>query len=54
MFYNEEPDVGASAAGEDRLPLSNGRLRAGACEKIPRTFAQSVGLFHLIIITSDV
>ena len=35
-------------------PLSNGQLYACACEKIPRTFADSVGLFNLMIISSVV
>ena len=48
-IYDGEPGVVASVS-----PLSNGRLCAGAYEKIPRTFAQSVGLFSLIILTSDV
>ena len=33
-----------------RLSVSNGRLRAGACEKIPRTFAHGVALFNNIIL----
>ena len=35
-------------ASDDVSLLSNGRLCAGACDKIPRTFAHSVGLFNLI------
>ena len=31
-----------------------GRLPAGAFEKLPRTFAQSVDLFEIVILTSDV
>ena len=31
-----------------------GRLCAGACAKIPRTFAQSVDLFNLPVLTSIV
>ena len=35
-----------------QLFVSNGRLCAGACEKIPRTFAHSVGLFNKIVHSS--
>ena len=48
---HEEPDVGVSGASNDVSPLFNGHLCAGACEIIPRTFAQSVGLFNLITLT---
>ena len=48
-IYDGEPGVVASVS-----PLSNGRLCAGAYEKIPRTFAQSVGLFNKISIASPV
>ena len=41
-----------SERSDDVSPLSNGRLCAGACEKNPRTFAHSVGLFIKIILTS--
>ena len=44
---NEEPEVVAK-----RLSVSNGRLCAGACEKIPKTFAHNVPLFIKIIVTS--
>ena len=33
--------------GNDVSPLYNGRLRAGACEKILRRFAQRVDLLYL-------
>ena len=39
-----------SERSDDVSPLSNGRLCAGACEKNPRTFAHSVGLFIKIIL----
>ena len=52
---NEEPDVvGAGEPRDDLPPLSNGRLCAGAPEKISRTFAHSVGLFiNKLVPTSD-
>ena len=40
-IYDGEPGVVASVS-----PLSNGRLCAGAYEKIPRTFAHGVRLFN--------
>ena len=46
---NNEPDLGES---DDVSTLSNGRLCAGACEKILRRFAHRVGLFIKIILTS--
>ena len=42
IYSNEEP----------HLSVSNGRLCAGVCEKIPRTFAHSVPLFNKIVISS--
>ena len=47
--FNEEPDVGAKRR---HLSVSNGRLCAGGCEKIPRTFAHSVSFFNTIVISS--
>ena len=54
LSSNEEPDVRVSEASDDVSPLCNGCLCAGACEKIVRAFAQSVGLLTKIILTSDV
>ena len=51
FVFNEEPDVGAKRRAP---PLCNSRLCAGACEKIPRTFAHSVGLLNKIVITPPV
>ena len=50
-YYNEEPDVVAKRS-DDVSPFSNGQLYACAGEKIARTFADSVGLFNLIILSS--
>ena len=45
---NEEPGVGAKRRRLDDVSLlSNGRVCAGASEKIPRTFAQSLSLIHI-------
>ena len=44
--YNGESDVEASGASDDVSPLYNGRLYTGVYEKIPRTFAKSVGSFN--------
>ena len=41
-----------SSRYDDVSPLSNGRLCAGACEKIARTFAHSVSLLEKIILPS--
>ena len=46
---NEGSDV---ATKRRRLSVSNGQLCAGACEKIPRTFAHKVPLFNLTTISS--
>ena len=54
MAFNEEPVVGASAANDDDSPYLIGRLPAGTCENLRRTFAQGVGLFLIIVLTSDV
>ena len=43
---NEGSDV---ATKRRRLSVSNGQLCAGACEKIPRTFAQSVAVLNAIV-----
>ena len=48
---NEEQ---TSERSDNVSPLSNGRLCAGACEKIPRKFAHNVGLFNKITIASFV
>ena len=50
LYYNEQQ----TSERSDVPPLSNGRLCVGACEKIPRTFAHSVGLFIKNILTSPV
>ena len=39
-----------SEPSDDVPLLSNGRLYAGTCENIPRTFAHSVGLLHKILL----
>ena len=41
-----------SSRGDDVFPLSNGQLYACAREKIFRTFADRVGLFNFIILSS--
>ena len=43
-----------SERSDDVTSLSNSRLCEAACEKIPRTFALSVGLFIKTILTSRV
>ena len=47
-YRNEEPDVGAKRR---RLSVSNGRLCADACEKIPIMFDNSVDLFNKILMS---
>ena len=41
-----------SERSDDTSPLSNGRLCAGSCEKILRTFAHSVALCNKIVLSS--
>ena len=41
-----------SEPSDDVSPSSNGRLCAGACEKILRTFAHSVALSRKFVISS--
>ena len=42
-YGNEEQ---TSERRDDVFPLSTGRLCAGACEQIPRTFAAQGGFFY--------
>ena len=48
---NEALDTRASKAS---LRCLMGYLREGACEKLPKTFVQNVGIFNITIIISDV